>query len=417
MPKIVEVLKHQRAIKMKSLKIIGISLAIALSSFSVFANNDEASYQVKPRQIRKKKVVPIRNPGRKVVMHGRPVMADPINPTATNPPSNSNSLLVADFMGSKIHGRIIERDGQTLISQNSSSDADDFSFNTPGCNPNAVTADRDTVYVVCSAYSGNPDALRIYSFNQQTSKFNLINTITSDDFQELIAIAIDADKNIWVSSNGNSKILQITPDHLKTNGKITINKGLWNSPSSPRGIAFHAEDNSMWAVGTDVVINIDANTLKKLESNTKNNVFPKKFTNPDQSLYFKEPEGIAITPDGIVYVSNNGGNSPGKTLVRLEVVNDELKVTSTLDKFVCPGGVQMYPSTNGTLIFVNDESYGLTNTTCGAQDWTEQPVNGVVAVKEFNDTNLESNKEDSPVFVFNKITSRPGFGGLALFPR
>jgi hypothetical protein len=134
---------------------------------------------------------------------------------------------------------------------------------------------------------------------------------------------------------------------------------------------------------------------------------------------FNNPEGVTVF-QGAVWVSNNGGTKPGKTLVRL-VKNPKIatltpSVFGTLGSpFSCPGGMFAagVPGTPLNTLWVNDEGYGVPDTHCGSDDTDQGDQIG--RVLGFRPIDLQHQGSPTPWHFPGWTltrTSSPGFGGI-----
>jgi hypothetical protein len=333
------------------------------------------------------------------------------NISARRPDRGWTYLFAPDYLGQKIRVRVITPPRMPSI---------DWSYiSTPNCNPNSVAANQFRLFVACNSEKGNgPDRILVYDIigiNQNQS--TLIKTITSSQFDRVMAIAFDKnaygrDENLWVSSYGNNKIVRIPRSNLNSDNPA-VDKALIDSPAEPVGIAFDS-DGSLWAASTykgGLVVNIAAADLDK--SGLDIDVEPrycisKADCNPVANA-FDFPEGIALL-NGTIWVSNNGGNHPGykMTALKVEKVGNNSKLTfqktvgtAPGSPFSCPGGL----FSDGTDLYINDQSFGLSSTSCGNGD-EKSSVNGVL---QYRGGDLSSTPK-----VFRNITSRPGFGGITV---
>jgi hypothetical protein len=327
--------------------------------------------------------------------------------TARRPDRGWTYLFAPDYLGQKIHVRVITPPKMPSI---------DWSYiSTPNCNPNSVAATQLRLFVACNSEKGNGlDRILVYDITGVNSnQFTLIKTITSSQFNRVIAIAFDKnaygrDENLWVSSYGNNKIVRISRSNLNSDNP-EVDKALVNSPAEPVGITFDS-DGSLWVASTyngGLVVNIAAADLDRSGLDIDVNpryCISKSDCNPVADV-FDFPEGIALL-NGMIWVSNNGGNHPGYKMTALKVVSNQLTFQKTVGSapgspFSCPGGL----FSDGTDLYINDQSFGLSSTGCGNGD-EKASVNGVI---RYRGGDLTSSPK-----LFRFTTSRPGFGGIAV---
>jgi hypothetical protein len=320
-------------------------------------------------------------------------------------------LFTPDYLGQKVHIRVVSATGNGALNNTTTDKAE---IATPNCNPNSVVATQSTLYVACNKDAGNEDKILAYDISN-IAQPTLSKTITSNkqfnQFDRLMALALDKSGNLWVSSYGNSKIARISSSSLAS-ASPQVDKALVNSPGEPVGIAFDP-DGSLWVAGQNekgIVVNIAVADLNKSGLDidaTPRYCISKSIAgcNPTASS-FDAPEGIAVL-NGTIWVSSNGGDHPGYKMTALQVSADgKLTVNQTVgsspgNPFSCPGGL----FADGTNLYINDESFGLSSTVCGSGDG-KATVDGVI---KYGGGNLSS----TPT-VFKGTTSRPGFGGIAL---
>jgi sugar lactone lactonase YvrE len=273
------------------------------------------------------------------------------------------------------------------------------------CNPNSVAVNGGKLYVVCL----NPDAIRVYDAGPIRSAAvgaevttAAEKTITSADFSELIGIAFDGQNNLWVASFGNSRLVQISAQSLASDDP-QVTATFPNSPGSPVSLAFDA-DGSLWVLGhfdDGILLNFPADQLVPGNDPVPQHcITTGNACGPNPGL-FKFPEGVALL-NGQIWVSNNGGNTPGRELVAFRVDGGNLVVDQTFSPAVCPGGL----FATSQHLWVNDPT-----TDCGAS--VADQASGVGAVLRFTLQELADEVTNlDQLILFTDITSRPGFGGL-----
>src|ERR1700682_5070340 len=115
------------------------------------------------------------------------------------------TVWVPDYYGQQVQMRMGE--GPTMKS---------FSLRLPSCNPNSVAVNTGKLYVVCNG-ALHGDKVLVYNASIKDTypsgavltpeAVPVTQTITSPEFNDLIGIAVDADSNIWLASNGANEIL------------------------------------------------------------------------------------------------------------------------------------------------------------------------------------------------------------------
>jgi hypothetical protein len=315
-------------------------------------------------------------------------------------------LFTPNYLGQKVHIRVVSATGTGTLNNTTT---DKAMVDTPNCNPNSVVATQSTLYVACNKDGGNSDKILAYNISN-IAQPTLSKTITSNEFNRLMALALDQSGNLWLSSYGNNKIARISSSNLAS-ANPQVDKALVNSPAEPVGIAFDP-DGSLWVASlysNGLVLNIPVADLNKTGLNidaTPRYCISKSISgcNPIASS-FDFPEGIAVL-NGTIWVSSNGGYRPGHKMTALQVSGGQLTVKQVVgsspgNPFSCPGGL----FADGTDLYINDQSFGLSSTGCGNGDGLKT-VDGVI---KYGGGNLGS----SPT-VFRNTTSRPGFGGIAV---
>jgi hypothetical protein len=299
------------------------------------------------------------------------------------------------------------------------------------CSPNALTVQNGSLYVVCNSDFGGIDQILVYD----AASLDYLKTITGTDANgaeyftgsSLTGIVFDAKGNLWTTGYASDTLLRVPEANLDTSDPH-IDREVIHSPDSPAGLALD-RDKSVWIVGQfggGIVVNFTNAVLNQKGSFLKNNPLDPTprycISNSNsgcqqQSGLFDNPEGVAIF-HGAVWVSNNGGNAPAATIVRLTVTGGRLDAATyggTVNKpFACPGG--MFSATGPTgieTLWVNDEGRNVPDTDCGSSSADQSATAGLVM--EFLDGGLKNQSE--PVNYkfsnWNKVTtSSPGFGGI-----
>jgi hypothetical protein len=332
--------------------------------------------------------------------------------------SSLTYLFVPDYVGSKVN-IVLSDSTPPFIAASGSTYFEPIAL--PSCNPNSVAVNRKKLYVACNKDSGKSDKILVYDLTdalKKTSRSRVaerivgnkdnptpIQTITSPEFSSLIALAFDSSNNLWASNYGNGQIVRVS-------SAGTVDKKLVNSPSQPAGIVFGG-DGSLWVAGQfsgGIVLNFAKSELEKsgfsLDPTPRYCISNSAGGCKQVANLFRGAEGIALV-NNLIWVSNNGGDRPGAELVALEVGGGQLNINSKVGQgagnpFSCPGGLFF----DGRDLYVNDQSYGLTNTSCGAND-AQTAVNGVLK--------YTGGKVSGTPVVYSKVTSRPGFGGIAIY--
>jgi hypothetical protein len=303
------------------------------------------------------------------------------------------------------------------------------------CNPNALAMPNSELYIVCNSDWGGPDA--VVGYNTSTHAYKLISGVATDGHNyfngsHLVGIVVDGGGNLWVSAFRKNDLLRIPSSQLpKTSPKI--DRQVVHSPDSPVGLALDPSNKSIWVVGqyeggivlnlADSVLNgpagshLGATALNPNPSSCISNSAAGCQTKPQ---LFNNPEGIAVF-DSAVWVSNNGGGSPGKTIVRLTASKNQLTATTygdnTSKPFACPGGMFAVtaPSGGKASLWINDEGYDVSHTDCGASNSDQGSHFG--RVLQFLATGLQNQTSPAPVQFtdWDKLsTSSPGFGGIVV---
>jgi hypothetical protein len=342
------------------------------------------------------------------------VMVPSIHDRAFAQDALSRYLVVPDYVGQKITINIL------------SSKAPRYSILTPNCNPNSVAYKHERLYVACNQDSGNGDRIEVYDFVKNANlkpriiSVPPIKTIASPEFNSIIAINFDPEDNLWVSSYNNNQIVRFSQASLNS-PKPTPDKKLINSPDKPVGITFGA-DGSLWVAGQyqgGIVLNIPKTELDK--PGTIINGIAAIDATPSfcisnaapgcqqQAGLFDNPEGIAILNNDI-WVSNNGGDHPAASLIRIRPTQGQTDRfgNGVATPFSCPGGLDA--GTEG--LWINDQSFTLSDTTCGATD-SASGVGTILAYRPSELTNPTKLKLNP--WSLNNVSSRPGFGGIDVF--
>jgi hypothetical protein len=337
----------------------------------------------------------------------------------------SQGVWVPDYFGRSVQVYSVEPHARPSVTK--------WSFATRNCNPNAIVvpAPSSVAYVVCNNFFGNPDAVLVYSLKRVRNVpiATLHATITSTLFSSLVGGALDARGNLWVSSFANNFLLRIPASSLKRSAP-RVDRVVIHSPDAPAGIAI-GPDKSFWVVGqcaecgNGIVVNFPDSVLNQpgtfgpgnpLDPNPTYCIANGAADCQSQGGLFNSPEGVAVL-NGNVWVSNNGGNEPAKTLVELVPgANDTLTASvhgSVVDKpFACPGGLAVYANS----LWVNDEGYGVPNTDCGASSRDRSAAIGRVMV--FSAASLAASQTHPAPTKFpgwnTLTTSSPGFGGISV---
>jgi hypothetical protein len=347
------------------------------------------------------------------------------------------TIWVPDYYGSKVYRYLVD---YTVSPPKFSSQTIDVSADN--CNPNSVAIKGAKLYVVCNSDYGQFDQILVFN----TFTLALVRVIDGTgpsgvgdatfayfSGASLVGIAFDIHGNLWVSGNASNSLYRIPAAELKY-AAPQIDRQVVHSPDSPAGLTFTAS-GALWVVGQfssgillefpDSVINAEGTYLNNVPYSPNpakclSNVLTG--CNPTASL-FNNPEGVAVF-DGAIWVSNNGGGSPAKTLVR--AVPDKPAVgqfkTSTYGgalnaPFSCPGGL-FAPTLAGATpeLWVNDEGFGFgpLKATCGATETSQG--SGVGLVHAFSADDLMNHKAGPTPEAFPGAaklkTGSPGFGGV-----
>jgi hypothetical protein len=234
-----------------------------------------------------------------------------------------------------------------------------------------------------------------------------------------------------VSAYQTNELLRISSGRLATTSP-RIDRVVIESPDPPAGLALDT-DGSLWVVGqfdggiavnfTDAVINqpgsfLGANPLNPAPRYCISNAPPRC---QQTAGLFNNPEGVAVF-QGSVWVSNNGGNAPAATLVRLLEHPATMTLSSSIfggtvgQPLSCPGGMFAagVPGTAPNTLWVNDEGYGVANTDCGSSAADQGDELGRVLQFLPGDLIQHGASPRPERFTgWTRIrTSSPGFGGI-----
>jgi hypothetical protein len=342
------------------------------------------------------------------------------------------TVWVPDFYGSLVNKYVTDFTTSPPTFVASAIDVSSYS-----CNPNSVAIKGARIYVVCNSDYGGPDEILV--FNDTT--FNYVKTIDGTgpsgaggtfpyfSGSGLIGIAFDMHGNLWVTGYGANSLYRIPLAELSS-ASPQIDRQVVDSPDLPAGITFTAA-GAAWVVGQygggilvkfpDSVINGPGTFLH----NSPDNLNPQLCLSniltdchPTSGL-FNNPEGVAVF-DGAVWVSNNGGNAPGRKLVRAVPEAGQAFATSKYGHaanapFSCPGGLFTSTLAGATPeLWVNDEGFGFENGTCGSSSATQG--SGVGLVHAFTASDLLNNPTAPTPEAFKGAaklkTGSPGFGGV-----
>jgi hypothetical protein len=301
------------------------------------------------------------------------------------------------------------------------------------CNPNAVVVQGGSLYIVCNSGFGGIDQILVYN----ASTLGYVKTITGTDADgadyftgsSLVGIAFDADGNLWTTGYSSNTLLRV-PEANLASANPHIDREVIDSPDAPAGLTLDS-DKSMWIVGQydgGVVLNFTNSVLnqpgKFLKGNPLNPTPRLCISNSvpgcqQEGGLFDNPEGVAVF-NGSVWISNNGGNAPAATIVRLKKQKGQLDPSTYGSKvnapFACPGGMFSATGPTGTqTLWVNDEGRNVANTDCGSSAADQSAIAGLVM--EFLASGLGSSHQVAPVNDKfsnwkNLTTSSPGFGGI-----
>ncbi len=303
------------------------------------------------------------------------------------------------------------------------------------CNPNSVVVGGANLYVVCNSDFGGKDQILVY--NASTRAF--VRTITGVGTDgnnyffdsSLIGSVIDKHGNLWVSGYNGNDLLRISAGRL-TSSTPKVDRQVIHSPDMPAGMAIDSSNGAFWIVGQfaggivlefpDAVLNQTGTFLGATAMNPSPSFCISDFAGEgcqNVAGLFDNPEGVALF-DGSIWVSNNGGNAPTGTIVRLRNAGGGQLTSSTFGgtvgkPFSCPGGMFSASVAGGTpTLWVNDEGYGVANTDCGSSPADQGDQIGRVLEFLPNDLLKHQTKPVPEVFTSSGSlkTASPGFGGM-----
>jgi DNA-binding beta-propeller fold protein YncE len=140
-------------------------------------------------------------------------------------------------------------------------------------------------------YAVNSSANQVLKFDA-TGK-NLLQTISSTNFDSPIGIAFDTGGNFYVPNRGNGKVLKFDPAGNPANGEIFAS-GL----NEPEGVAFDSRGNLYVASFQD-------GTVSKFDASGN-------LVNASFASGLSHPIGVAFDYAGNLYVANFAGNTVSK---------------------------------------------------------------------------------------------------------
>src|SRR6202789_2352392 len=258
---------------------------------------------------------------------------------------NGGTVWVPDYYGSDVLIDVFDAGGNLTTSK--------IQLAAHSCNPNAVAVQNGQLYVVCNSGFGGADQILVYD----ATSLAYVKTITGIDKNgakyfagsSLIGIVFDAKGNLWVSGYGTGTLLRIPKANLGQANPL-IDREVIHSPDEPAGLALD-RDNSLWVVGQfggGIVLNFTNDVLNQKGSFLKGNPLnpTPRYCISDSADgcqqsggLFDDPEGVAVFA-GSVWVSNNGGNAPAATIVRLDEDSGQLDAATFGGKvnppFACP---------------------------------------------------------------------------------
>lgn len=338
------------------------------------------------------------------------------------------TIWVPDFYGKKVYRHLID---QTAAPATLTTKTIDVAARK--CNPNSVAVRASLLYVVCNSDWGGLDQILVYDAVRLTF-VKKVSGAGSDGYAYfagagLVAIAFDRHGHLWVTGYNKNALYRIPASRLAA-AVPTVDRQVIDSPGSPAGLTV-ASDGSFWVVGQysggillqfpDAVLNVAGTFDHTHPLNPNPTACLSNNVGGCQAVagLFVAPEGVAVF-GGAVWVSDNGGNAPGKRLVRAAPKGDGTFTTAVYGgtaakPFSCPGGL-FAPTLAGATaqLWVNDEAYGKTATTCGATAGSQGSKVGRVLA--FQSADLLAHKA-APVpqtFVGSTQlkTGSPGFGGI-----
>jgi len=376
----------------------------------------------------------------------------PINPFPWL--EQTTNVWVPDFPGGTIYQSQLYRLG--FVSAEEAAATSSYfrfrqsSFPLSGCNPNSVAIANSRLYVACSSGWGNPDQILVYdlafsSSSQTLTGLQYANTITNSGFNQLIALAVDSEGDLWVSSYGNGMLFRVSSAELakpsrQVDRSVTIALGM------PAGITVDPADHSFWVVGqfadsggyvanySDAAMNGGSTTptpnacLAAVYSAADNGVPPLTDCLVETATHiapggtsvplFYNPEGVAVTGNN-VWVGNNGGGTPGASIVELTKAGSHAPTDpmmfgqNTSQPFACPGG--LFAETPTGPLWVNDEGYNVPNTDCGSTGADQGSQIGQELMFPLSTLTAANAAAPTPWMggAWNVIRAgSPGFGGI-----
>jgi hypothetical protein len=301
------------------------------------------------------------------------------------------------------------------------------------CSPNALSVQAGLLYVVCNSDFGGVDQILVYDANSLAWVKTIGGTdVNGADYfsgSSLTGILFDAKGNLWTTGYASNTLLRVPKANLGEADPY-IDREVIDSPDAPAGLALDG-DKSVWVVGqyqSGIVVNFTNAVLNQPGSFLKGNpLSPSPRTCISNSIAGCQPvSGLFDNPEGItvfhhaVWVSNNGGNAPAATLVRLVQNGGQLEAATyggTVDApFACPGGLFAATGPTGIeTLWVNDEGRNVPDTDCGSTAGDQSATAGLVM--EFLNGGLKGKHQPAPVNDKfsnwkNVTTSSPGFGGI-----
>ena len=292
----------------------------------------------------------------------------------------------------------------------------------PNCNPNALTVQDSSLYVVCNGDFGGVDQILVYDAIRRT----LTKRITGIDAHgakyfsgaRLIGILFDAKGNLWTAGYASNTLLRIPAREL-IKGNPHIDREVIHSPDGPVSMALD-KDKSIWVVGqysggillnfTNAVLNAPGSFLSDNPLNPTPRYCISNSAAGCQQIgdAFNNPEGVAVLGN-YVLVSNNGGNAPAATLLRFQKqpgdqLADIVYGGTANMPFACPGGLFTALGTDGKpTLWVNDEGYGVPNTDCGAT--AADRSSSIGRISEFTANGLAPTRAAAPIRPGSQTTT------------